>query len=108
MVPGEVLSALACKCCYFAPVWVSKMKRVAARVLVDVIPYKEIERDVEQFPAGIGIATAGGGVRDPDARLVAKVRAPGGVVLEELAAEMADDGDVRRVDVLRTRGEAHL
>ncbi|KAL6999733.1 hypothetical protein U1Q18_000890 [Sarracenia purpurea var. burkii] len=80
----------------------NRRKRVAACVLFDVTPYKEMRRDAEQFLVRIRVATVGGGVRNPDAGLAAKVRAPGGVVLTELAAEMVDVGGVRKVDVLGT------
>ncbi|KAL6972335.1 hypothetical protein U1Q18_049749 [Sarracenia purpurea var. burkii] len=75
----------------------NRRKRVAARVLFDVTPYKEMERDVEQFSVRIRVAMVGGGVRNHGAGLAAKLRAPGGVVLEELTAKMVDVGGTASV-----------
>lgn len=45
---------------------------------------------------------------DPDVGFVSEEGAPGGVVLEEFAAEAAEDGGVEGVNVVGRRGEVHL
>lgn len=51
---------------------------------------------------------AGVRVGEPDIRLEVEIGAPIGVVLQQRAAEPAEDGRVERVDVVRRRREAHL
>ena len=73
-------------------------------------PDQEVERHVEELPALLGVAAgaATAAVGDPDVGLLAEVGAPGGVVLEELAAEAPEHAGVKGVDVVRRRHEAHL
>jgi hypothetical protein len=46
----------------------------------------------------IGVRT--GAIRKPDARFNSEVRAPFGVISEEIFSEGAEDGGIERIDVV--------
>lgn len=68
-------------------------------------PNQQEQRHVQQLAPEVVAAAAPG---EDDARLPAEVRAPGGVVVEQFAAEPPEDGGLERVNYVRRRLEAHL
>lgn len=57
-------------------------------------PNQEVERHIEKLSPEIRFSGGAAVVRDPDVGLLPKVGAPGGIILEKLFPEAAEDGGV--------------